>query len=107
MKKVYKKLVRDKIPEIIQAKGEKCEVRFLNDYEYKIEVLKKLSEEVAEVLQAENNEELIKEIGDVQEVLRGLAAAYNLDIAEIDRVREQRRKERGGFDKKTFLEYTE
>ena len=50
MEKIYNKLVRDKIPEIIENDGEKPIVRVLNDNEYKKELEKKLKEEYEEFL---------------------------------------------------------
>lgn len=50
MKKKYNKLVRDKIPEIIERNNETPHVRILNDEEFKIELEKKLYEEYQEVL---------------------------------------------------------
>lgn len=45
--KVYKKLVRDRIPEIIEATGKKCEVRKLkDDDEFLQELNRKLQEEL-------------------------------------------------------------
>jgi predicted house-cleaning noncanonical NTP pyrophosphatase (MazG superfamily) len=40
--KVYNKLVRDKIPEIISADGEKPKTRILDNVEYQKELLKKI-----------------------------------------------------------------
>lgn len=56
MEKIYNKLVRDKIPEIIENDGEKPIVRVLNDNEYKKELEKKLKEEYEEFLIAEKNQ---------------------------------------------------
>jgi len=104
----YKKLIRDRIPEIIENNGDKAEVRELNDEEYKKELLKKLVEEAKEVVEAgEDKKELTKEIGDVQEIINYLIQIFDLDKDEIEKVRQERKKSRGGFDKKLFLEYTE
>ena len=46
--KTYYKLIRDKIPEIIQADGKTCITRILSDEEYVDALEKKLNEEVAE-----------------------------------------------------------
>ena len=42
--KVYNKLVRDKIPEIIESKNEKCTTKVLNEQDYLKELNIKLSE---------------------------------------------------------------
>lgn len=44
-KKVYNKLVRDKIPEIIAADGKQAKTRILNKQDYLDELIKKLAEE--------------------------------------------------------------
>ena len=46
--RTYNKLVRDKIPEIIEGNGEKPVTRILNDEEYLKELNTKLQEEVNE-----------------------------------------------------------
>ena len=45
MKKVYKKLVRDRIPEIIEKKGSVPEIRILSPDEYLHELKNKFQEE--------------------------------------------------------------
>ena len=108
MKKIHNKLVRDKIPEIIEKTGEKYEVRTLDNEEYKKELLKKIVEEAKEVLDTKGNKkELTKELGDVLEVINHLVRVFGLNKDEIEKVKQERRESRGGFDKKLFLEYTE
>lgn len=46
--KAYNKLVRDKIPEIIEADGKTCKTKILSDEEYIAALETKLNEEVAE-----------------------------------------------------------
>ena len=63
--KVYDKLVRDRIPEIIEESGKKCEVEVVSN-EIALEYLyKKLGEEIDELLSDKN----VDEIADVMEVL--------------------------------------
>ncbi len=108
MRKEYHKLIRDKIPEIIKKNGDKCSVRALDDGEYKKELLKKIVEEANEAFQAgDDKKELSKEIGDILEVINYLISAFGLDKKEIEKIRQERKKSRGGFDKKLFLEHTE
>jgi len=101
----YNKLIRDKVPAIIKKDGREPTVRKLNDNEYVIELFKKAFEEIREAEEAGGNKkELEKEIGDVYEVIDAIISYYNLDINEIKRLQEKRKKERGSFLKRVFLE---
>ncbi|NCU44150.1 hypothetical protein EOM71_00535 [Candidatus Falkowbacteria bacterium] len=106
--KIYNKLIRDRIPEIMESKDIKFKTGVLNDDDYKNELLNKLIEETQEVIAAKTDRlELIKELGDVLEVIDYLIIAFNLDSEEVKKVKAERKESRGGFDKKLFLEYTE
>lgn len=98
--KIYNKLVRDKIPEVIRGSGKKCEVSVVIGKE-KTELLeKKLREEVNEFLQAKNLEEL----ADVMEVLVGLAEDLGYSEDQLMKVRTEKLEERGGFKEGIVLE---
>lgn len=91
--KLYNKLVRDKIPEIIEADGKTCEVEIAQKEDITKLLEDKLMEEVNEYLEDKNLEEL----ADVMEVLFGLA--HNLGYSEGDLIKKRNDKleERGGF----------
>ena len=95
----YNKLVRDKIPEIIQASGTTCEIEILSDEEYLQMLDKKLDEELAEYHQDQN----IEELADLLEVLYSTVKARGYSIEELEHVRVEKQKARGGFDKKILL----
>ena len=99
MRVVYKKLVRDKIPEIIEASGKTCETEILSDEEYLQMLDKKLDEELAEYHQEQN----IEELADLLEVLYTTAKARGYSIEELEQVRIEKQKARGGVDKKISL----
>ncbi len=106
MRKIYNKLIRDKIPEIIKKDGKKYKIRILSDEEYKKELLKKIVEESQEFLKTNGNkEELTKEISDVLEIIDYLINVFGLNREEIKKVKLEKKKLRGGFNKKIFLEY--
>jgi len=106
--KVYNKLVRDRIPEIIEADGEKPNVRVLGEAEYKTALLEKLVEEAQETLAAKGDpKELVKEIGDVLEVVDAMIEAFGLDRAQVEELKGKRKSDRGGFEKRLFLESAE
>ncbi len=101
--KVYNKLVRDKIPEIMINGGSKPVIHVLNDEEYLTELHKKLLEEVNEYL-LDNN---IEELADIMEVFYAILRAKHIDVEELEKVRLSKANKRGVFDEKIFLEYEE
>ncbi len=104
-KKHFDKLVRDRIPEIIAAEGERANIRTLTDEEFAKALAAKLVEEAQEAVKAVGDRtELTKEIGDVLEVIDAMVTHFGLERAAIERAKTRRRQERGGFTKKIFLE---
>lgn len=99
----YNKLVRDRIPEIIEGNGEQPITRILNDEEYRTELIKKLNEEYDEVVAA-SDEEVIEELADMLEVMESIAKLQNKTLDDIILVKENKKNKRGGFSKKLFLE---
>ena len=105
---IYNKLIRDKVLDIIEKDGKKAKTRILDDEGYKRELLKKLVEEAQEaVATGEDRKGLTKEIGDILEIIDYLIKVFGLDRKEIEKIRRERKKSRGGFDKKLFLECVE
>ena len=73
----YNKLVRDRIPEIIESSGKTCTVEILSDEDYLRMVDAKLDEELAEYHKDQN----IEELADLLEVIYAStkARAYSLE----------------------------
>lgn len=107
MKKEYKKLVRDRIPEIIRKKGGVPKVRTLGEAEYLSELKKKFQEELSEYLSAETSEARLEEMADIFEVITALNEAEGRDIEQVIAVQKKKREERGAFKEKIFLESVE
>jgi predicted house-cleaning noncanonical NTP pyrophosphatase (MazG superfamily) len=95
----YNKLVRDRIPEIIEASGKICVTEVLPDEEYLKMVDAKLDEELAEYHKDQN----IEELADLLEVIYAAAIARGYSIDELERVRSEKAAKRGGFEKKLLL----
>ena len=95
----YNKLVRDKIPEIIEKSGNTCEIEILSNEEYLEMLDKKIEEELQEYYQDKNLEEL----ADLLEVIFATAEARGYSIEELERVRQKKASERGAFRKKIML----
>lgn len=97
--RIYNKLVRDKIPEIIRLDGKECEIEIASKEEHFKLLKQKLIEETEEFMEDENLEEL----SDVMEVL--FALARNLGYSEEDLLnkRQDKKKKRGGFNEGIVL----
>lgn len=105
MSKIYNKLVRDNIPNIIKVNGENPTIRILENSEYKEELEKKLYEEYNEVINAKTSEERIEELADLLEVINSLAQCEeNKSLDDVIRAMNKKREKRGGFTKRIFLE---
>ena len=98
--KIYNKLVRDKIPEIICNDNMKPITRILDNKEYLEELNKKLQEEVKEYLEDNN----VEELADIVEVIYGILNAKNIDINQFEEIRKDKVEKRGAFQEKIFLE---
>ncbi len=96
----YQKLVRDKIPEIIEKDGKQSVCSILSDEEYLDLLDKKLSEELGEYLESKSMEEL----ADLLEVITAVAKARGSSIEEVEAIRKKKAEKRGGFEKKILLE---
>lgn len=106
MEKIYNKLVRDNIPNIIEKDGEIPIIKILSDSEYKTELYKKLLEECNELISAKKSDDVIEEASDVFEVLSAISELEGKNIEKVIEASNKKRAKRGGFTEKIFLEKT-
>ncbi len=99
MKKVYNKLVRDRIPEIIREKGQECVTEILSDEEY----INALDEKLREEMEEYQLDKSIDELSDLLEVVYSVANARGWSVEELEGVRKNKADKRGGFEKRIFL----
>ncbi len=102
-RKVHNKLVRDKIPEYLENKGIKAEIRVLDSVEYDAALAAKQAEEFNEQRSAKTLSEAAEEFADELEVLRARIAFVGLSLEEIEEIRVKKYKERGGFTERILL----
>ena len=100
--KIYDKLVRDNIPQIIENSGNKCEVEIVSDKIALDYLYKKLQEEVDELLEDKN----LEEIADVVEVLFAIGRKYGYSEEDILNKRCEKRDKSGGFENNIVLKKT-
>ncbi len=101
--KIYNKLVRDKIPEIIRVKGQNPTIKILDNEEYIKELNIKLQEEANEYL-TDNN---VEELADIVEVIYGILRYKEVSIEEFEKIRNGKNEKRGSFFDKIYLESVE
>jgi predicted house-cleaning noncanonical NTP pyrophosphatase (MazG superfamily) len=100
---IYNKLVRDHIPQIIEATGKKSSIKILNNEEYIKELKKKSFEELEEYMKTDNTEDALEELADVLEIVHALADYHGASIEKVEEIRKQKSEKRGGFKEKIFL----
>mgnify|MGYP006934505276 CR=1 FL=1 len=99
--KVYNKLIRDKIPEIIaKDNGKTCVTRIMSDDEYLESLNIKMQEELNEYLESGG----VEELADLEEVLRAILDVKGISYDEFEKIRNEKVLKRGAFKKKIFLE---
>ena len=96
----YKKLVRDKIPEIIKKNNETPITRVLNDEEYLKELNIKIQEELKEYLESGD----VEELADLEEVLRAILDVKKVTYEDFEKIRKNKVEKRGAFKDKIYLE---
>ena len=97
--KTYHKLVRERIPEIIESDGKICVCETLSDEDYISLLDQKLDEELAEYQESKSLEEL----ADLLEVIQAVVKARGWTVEELEQVRAEKATKRGGFEKKILL----
>ena len=101
--KIYNKLVRDNIPQIIENSGKRCKTRVLNAVEYLEQLNAKLSEELAEYLQSGE----VAELADIVEVALAIAEAKGVASDRFEVIRQEKAAKNGAFQEKLFLEWVD
>ncbi|WP_226641527.1 nucleoside triphosphate pyrophosphohydrolase [Mesobacillus subterraneus] len=99
----YNKLVRDRIPEVVENTGKKFSTRILDETEYIEQLKKKAYEELDEYVNTDNKKDAIEELADLLEIIHTLAEYHDSSIDEIEEVRKLKAEKRGGFKEKIFL----
>ena len=96
---VYNKLVRDRIPEIIEKSGKSCVTRILGDDEY----IKMLDTKLDEELNEYHKDQNIEELADLLEVIRACTIARGYSLQELEDIRRKKADERGIFSDRIML----
>lgn len=101
--KIYNKLIRDRIPEIIAKDGNTADIIILSEESFKQAIKEKLIEEATEVLNADNRDEVLSELADLQEVMDTIKQMYNINTLEVNTIQAVKALQRGKFEKRLYL----
>ena len=99
MKIEYNKLIRDRIPEIIEAEGKTAVVEIIVGDRLLVELNKKLVEELAEYQESGD----VEELADIFEVIKGILQFKGVQEDEFMKIVGRKVEKRGGFEKGLFL----
>ena len=104
MKKLlYHKLVRDKMPEIIETHAKQYSIRQLDDEELTRYSFKKLREEVQEFIE----NPCAEEAADILEIFEFICEREGIGVASVKAERISKRITKGGFSTGTLLEWVD
>lgn len=101
----YPKLVRDRIPELIEReRGVKVKRQVISDdNEFLLLLIRKLREELAELqfsLKAGNLEE---ELADIFEIIDAITKLKAIPVSDVKKIQKKKRRERGGFEERILM----
>lgn len=99
----YHKLVRDKIPTIIEQTGKTCRFRLLDRSERRSMLQAKLHEEIREYLEAPNDPQALEELADILAVIAALSQSHGADLMQVIQIKNTKEHARGAFDHGVYL----
>jgi len=100
------KLVRDKIPDIIEKEGRSCLICSIPEKTGSLFLRQKLVEESKELFNC-NKKEITNEIVDLLELIDEIVKIEKIDTKYLKKLKKIKKRERGGFDKGRYLIYYE
>jgi len=95
-----RKLVRDKVPDIVQ---DDSKFEILSNEDYRLSLREKITEEAQEVKNADTRANLVEELGDLEEVIRGILSDASITYEEMDSIRKAKINQKGKFSKKFVM----
>ncbi|MGE7023077.1 nucleoside triphosphate pyrophosphohydrolase [Solibacillus cecembensis] len=100
---VYHKLVRDLIPQVIEADGKICVTKVLDPSEHLGQIKTKMQEEALEFQEANSPTDAVEELADILELVHAALHVYGVSYEQLEQVRIQKKEKRGGFSEGIYL----
>ena len=101
------KLLRANAAAHMRHSGMEVRERVLKREEYIKKLNDKLLEEAQEAVEASSQKHSVEELADVIEAIRAMALIYNMDLADILKLAQEKRAEKGGYEARIYGEYVE
>ena len=102
-KKVYNRLVRDKIVGALEADGKIAKSKVLNNQQYLEELVKNLVDESNEL----SKDRSVARLADIQELVLAIAGALDIEPSDLASTMANKAVEQGAFKKRIYLESVE
>jgi predicted house-cleaning noncanonical NTP pyrophosphatase (MazG superfamily) len=103
----FDKLIRSKIPQLMELSDIKVFLRDLSNNEYQKKLKDKLFEEYSELINAQSQNEICEELADLLEILIKIAESHDIDFATIQKTASDKRESKGSFNKNTYCAFIE
>lgn len=100
---LHNKLVRDRIPEIIEEQGVTVKTEVVEDKVRLIRLLLDKLEEEAQAATLADDEHLLEELGDIESVIDGILKLTGISRQQLKDQQDSKDTVRGGFEKGIFL----
>ena len=97
--RLYKKLVRDGIPDMMMRSGTRVMIRTANEKEIDGFLKDKFYEEIEDFFRAPGMEEL----ADILELVHTAASVHSFDLAKVEEMRQQKAVAKGSFSRRLIL----
>lgn len=98
---VKNKLVRDRIPEIIENEGFNVSYKHLDDDDYLIEIGNKLREKTEELIVTNS----VENMADIYELVMAYGNFFGYSRKDIQTMAESKNTKKGSFQQRTYLEW--
>jgi predicted house-cleaning noncanonical NTP pyrophosphatase (MazG superfamily) len=107
MKKLqFNRLIRDKVRDKLVDKGPIFRIKKLDEVAFERELFKKVGEEGEGLIAAKTREEFISEFDDLLYVVEEIKRFKNVTDRELEEIREENFKKKGGFNERLYLYWT-
>ena len=106
-RKIYNKLIRDKVPELIKKRRAVPKISKRQGIQFRQALKEKLVEEANELLVAKTTTDVMDELSDILQLVESIAHDYRIFFEEIVKQKNKKKKIRGAFEKKLFLKYVD